>query len=689
MKSPERYTVTSALPYANGPLHIGHLAGAYLPADIYVRFLRSKGKEVLFICGSDEHGAAITLRAKKEGISPREIVDKYHALLDKSFSDLGISFDVYHRTSSEEHYAFASDFFLKLLDKKTLEEISSEQYYDEEFGVFLADRYITGTCPKCSSEKAYGDQCEKCGSTLSPLELISPVSTLSGKTPVLRTTVHWYLPLQSFENWLRKFILEGKDEDVQIHNPSEWKNHVLGQCKSWLDAGLHARAMTRDLDWGVPVPLPGMDGKVLYVWLDAPLGYITATKHWATNKGEDWEKWWKSDSSRLIHFIGKDNIVFHCLIFPALLKAHGSYIFPYNVPAMEFMNLEGEKISTSREWAVWVHEYVQEFPGKEDVLRYVLASLMPEQKDSEFTWADYRDRNNNELADILGNFVNRVVVLSEKYYSGKSPSTGELSDSYRVVLENIRLCGESCGKFIEGFRFRDALSEAMNLARIGNKFLTEEEPWKLSKTNPDKAEAVLYVCTQITAALGIFLEPFLPFTASKLRAIYGMAQIPWDDVSGSLIPGGTSIQNPGILFNKVDDAVVEFQRNKLTARKEKVANQVAAVADIKPSTNYEAFSKMDLRSGTIVHAEKIAKAKKLLQLTVDIGIEKRNVVSGIAEYYSPEEVIGKKVCLLSNLEPREIKGVLSEGMILMAESPDGKLIFVSPASDLPNGSGIR
>lgn len=689
MKSPARYTVTSALPYANGPLHIGHVAGAYLPADIYVRYLRSKGKEVLFICGSDEHGAAITLRAKKEGISPREIVDKYHGLLEKSFRDLGIGFDVYHRTSSKEHHEFAGDFFLKLLEQKTFEEISSEQYYDEEFGVFLADRYITGTCPKCGNEKAYGDQCEKCGSTLSPTELISPVSTLSGKSPVLRNTLHWYLPLQSFEEWLRKFILEGKDGEAQVHDPSEWKNHVLGQCKSWLDGGLHARAMTRDLDWGVPVPLPGMEGKVLYVWLDAPLGYITATKHWASEKSEDWEKWWKSDDSRLIHFIGKDNIVFHCLIFPALLKAHGSYILPYNVPAMEFMNLEGEKISTSREWAVWIHEYLEEFPGKEDVLRYVLGSLMPEQKDSEFTWADYRDKNNNELADILGNFVNRVVVLSEKYYDGKSPSKGDLSESFGEVLESIRRCGENCGNFIEGFRFRDALSEAMNLARTGNKFLTEKEPWKLVKSDPGKAEAVLYVCTQITAALGVFLEPFMPFTAAKLLGIYGMNSLPWDEVSGELVAAGTAIQNPGILFAKVEESVVEEQIKKLTARKETVNKQSLEVVPIKPATSYEEFSKMDLRSGTIVHAEKVAKAKKLLQLTVDIGTEKRNVVSGIAEFFSPEEIIGKKVCLLANLAPRDIRGILSEGMILMAEAPDGKLTFVSPAEDTLNGSTIR
>lgn len=689
MKSPARYTVTSALPYANGPLHIGHVAGAYLPADIYVRYLRSKGKEVLFICGSDEHGAAITLRAKKEGISPREIVDKYHGILEKSFKDLGIRFDVYHRTSSEEHHAFAGDFFLKLLEEKTFEEISSDQYYDEEYGVFLADRYITGTCPKCGNDRAYGDQCEKCGSTLSPTELINPISTLSGRAPVLRTTVHWYLPLQSFEDWLRKFILEGKDGEVQVHEPSEWKNHVLGQCKSWLDGGLHARAMTRDLDWGVPVPLPGMDCKVLYVWLDAPLGYITATRHWAKNNGEDWEKWWKSDDSRLIHFIGKDNIVFHCLIFPALLKAHGSYILPYNVPAMEFMNLEGEKISTSREWAVWIHEYLEEFPGKEDVLRYVLGSLMPEQKDSEFTWADFRDKNNNELADILGNFVNRVVVLSEKYYDGKSPGDGPLSDNYREVLESIRLHGESCGNFIEGFRFRDALAEAMNLARAGNKFLTEQEPWKLIKTDPDKARAVLYICTQITAALGIFLEPFMPFTAAKLRGIYGLEQIPWDSVNGELVAGGTPIQNPGILFAKVEDSVVEEQVKKLMLRKEHAKSLSMAVTPIKSATSYEEFSKMDLRSGTIVHAEKVAKAKKLLQLTVDIGLEKRNVVSGIAEFFSPEEVIGRKVCLLANLEPRDIRGIRSEGMILMAESAEGKLTFVSPSAETPDGSIIR
>lgn len=689
MNQPARYTVTAALPYANGPLHIGHIAGAFLPADIYVRFLKSSGREVAFICGSDEHGAAITIRAKKEGISPREIVDKYHEILRDSFISLGIKFDIYHRTSSPEHHQMASDFFLELYHKGVFEEKSNEQYFDTEAGQFLADRYITGTCPKCGNERAYGDQCENCGSTLSPTELINPVSTLSGNPPVLKKTSHWYLPLDRYEQWLKSFIEKGEDDGKKHHYPEEWKHHVLGQCRSWIDGGLHERAMTRDLNWGVPVPLPHAEGKVLYVWLDAPIGYITATKVWADAKGEDWKKWWCDEDSRLIHFIGKDNIVFHCLIFPALLKAHGNFNLPYNVPAMEFMNLEGEKISTSRDWAVWIHEYVKEFKDREDVLRYVLCALMPEQKDSEFTWKDYHDRNNNELADVLGNFINRVVTLTAKYYEGILPEPGTHDTEALAVLESIQLIGEKVGSLIEAFKFREALNEAMGLARLGNKYMTDAEPWKVIKTDPEKVKSILFVCNQIAANLSIILEPFLPFTAAKLAGTYALSNTSWSAIGKDLLKSGCQIGNPGILFAKVDDELVSAQVEKLNIRRETMKQSGLKPAELKAESSFDDFAKIDIRTGTILTAEKVAKAKKLLKLTIDIGLEKRTVVSGIAEFYEPEQIIGQQVCFLANLAPREIRGVMSQGMILMAEQPDGKLSFVSPPGGVSPGSVVR
>lgn len=681
--STKRYTVTAALPYANGPLHIGHVAGAYLPADIFVRYLRSSGKEVAFICGSDEHGAAITLRAKKEGTTPREIVDRYHEMLKDSFIKLGINFDIYHRTSSPEHKKMASDFFLELYKKDVFTKKTTEQYFDEEAGQFLADRYISGTCPKCGYESAYGDQCENCGSTLSPTELKNPVSTLSGKTPVLKMTTHYYLPLDRYEDWLKAFILEGRDGEKQHHDPKEWKNHVIGQCRSWLDGGLQERAMTRDLDWGVPVPLKGEEGKVLYVWLDAPIGYISATKALT----ENWEKWWKDDDSELIHFIGKDNIVFHCLIFPSLLKAHGEFVLPTNVPAMEFMNLEGQKISTSRNWAVWIHEYIKDFPDMQDAMRYTLCSLMPENKDSEFTWSDFRDRNNNELADILGNFVNRVVVLTGKYYDGKVPVFDSKDESAQEVLKEIKLYADRVGDSIRKYRFRDALLEAMNLARMGNKYLTDSEPWKLIKQDEDAVRSIMYSCIQICGALSIVLEPFLPFTSQKLRKAFGTEGLNWTEVNQSMVSSGTLVSNPRILFRKVDDKEVEQQLEKL--EKSKKAAVESSLEEIKPEASFDDFTKMDIRTGVITAAEKVAKAKKLLKLTVDIGVESRTVVSGIAEFFQAEEVVGKKVCLLANLAPRKIRGVESQGMVLMAESPDGSLDFVQPGEDSVPGSVIR
>ncbi len=668
--------VTSALPYANGPLHIGHVAGALLPADIYVRYLKAAGEEVLYVCGSDEHGAAITLRAKKEGVSPQEIVDRYHNLMKETTAKFGINFDLYDRTSTPEHHKSAQDFFLTLLEKGAFEVKSEEQFYDEQEQQFLADRYITGTCPKCSHDKAYGDQCENCGSALSPTDLIDPRSVLSGSKPVLKKTELWYLPMGDHEDWLRDYIEKGELNGKHHHEVKEWKRHVIGQCKSWIDSGLQSRAMTRDLDWGVPVPVEGAEGKVLYVWLDAPIGYISATKRWAEENGQDWEPWWKDEDTHLVHFIGKDNIVFHCLIFPILLKAHGGYNLPYNVPANEFMNLEGEKISTSRNWAVWLHEYLEEFPGHEDELRYVLTSIMPEQKDSEFTWNDYRDRVNNELADILGNFINRAVVLTHKYYEGHVPAPNELTDTDRAVLDLIAQTPVKVGELVRGYRFREAQLEAMNLARAGNKYLTEEEPWKVAKTDPERVKTIMYVCLQVTANLPFVLHPFLPNTSAKIAQALHLDHLKLKDAGQNLLAPGTAIDKTPILFTKVDEEVVAKQVQKLEdAKKASVTRQVAEAA---PNIEFEQFAGLDLRVAEIIEAERVPKTKKLLKLKVNTGLDERTVVSGIAEHYAPEDVVGKKVCLLINLAPRKIRGVESQGMILMAEDAEGKLIFMSP-----------
>jgi methionyl-tRNA synthetase len=686
MNEPKRYLITAALPYANGPLHIGHIAGAYLPADIYVRYLKANNKDVAFVCGSDEHGAAITLRAHKEGKTPKDIVDYYHQLMHQAFVDFGIDFDVYHRTSSEEHHAMSQEVFKKLLDKGMFEVEKSQQYYDPEAKQFLADRYIMGTCPKCANDRAYGDQCEKCGSALSPLELIDPHSTLSGSKPELRETSHWYLPMGNHEGWIKPFIQDGTLDGIQHHITKEWKAHVLGQCMSWIDGGLQSRAMTRDLEWGVPVPVEGADGKVLYVWMDAPIGYITNTKVWADKNGKNWEDYWKSEDSRLIHFIGKDNIVFHCIIFPIILKAHGDFVLPYNVPANEFMNLEGDKISTSRNWAVWLHEYLQEFPGKQDEMRYVLCSIMPEQKDSEFTWQDFKDRVNNELADILGNMVNRVFVLNNKYYNGILPDVNgyERDETDREVAEGIEQSYRLIGEKLQAFRFREALAEAMQMARWGNKYLTETEPWKLQKTNPERTAFILFQCTQLLAKLTVALEPFLPNTAEKIRAGLQMEKLDWQGAQGNiLLPAGHAIGSIGILFEKITDEQVAFQVEKL--KQAKVLSQ-AVVEPQKENISFEQFQQMDLRMVKILEAEKVAKTKKLLKLKVDTGMDQRTVVSGIAEHYEPEQLIGKTVLMLVNLAPREIKGIESQGMILMAENVQGMLSALQPDKDVQPGN---
>lgn len=689
MKEPKRYLVTSALPYANGPLHIGHIAGAYLNADIFVRYLRLKGKDVAFICGSDEHGAAITLRAKKEGKTPREIVDHYHAIMKKAFADFGISFDEYHRTSSPEHKEMSQQIFLNLEKKGSFEVETSKQYFDEEAKQFLADRYIVGTCPNCASERAYGDQCENCGRTLSPLDLINPHSTLSGSKPVLKETSHWFLPMAHHESWVRDYISEGKLNNEQHHDPKTWKAHVVGQCMSWIDGGLQSRAMTRDLDWGVPVPLAGAEGKVLYVWLDAPIGYITNTKVWAEKNGRNWEDYWKSDDSQVIHFIGKDNIVFHCIIFPIILKEHGGFNLPINVPANEFMNLEGDKISTSRNWAVWLHEYLEEFPGKQDEMRYVLASIMPEQKDSEFTWVDYRDRINNELADILGNFVNRVFVLMHKYYNGVVPEIkGTASKAEEDAGKQAFESYQQVGKKIEEFRFREALAEAMNIARAGNKLLTETEPWKLVKTDADATARILRSCLNFVADAAYCLQPFLPFTSEKIRQALDIKWCSWDDLGkGELIATGHTIGTLPILFEKITDEIVGAQMAKLEASKK--TTQVSVTESIKENIDFETFQKMDIRLVKILEAEYVPKTKKLLKLTVDTGADKRTVVSGIAEHYKPEEVVGKTVLFLANLAPREIKGIKSEGMILMAGNDQSGLSFMSPEKPMNPGDMVK
>lgn len=683
--SKDKFTVTAALPYANGPLHLGHVAGVYLPADIFVRFLRMNDHDVAFICGSDEHGAAITLRAKKEGISPQEIVDKYNAIIGKAFSDFNISFDIFHRTSSKLHHETAQDFFKKLDNEGQFTKETSEQFYDEEYHQFLADRYITGTCPNCKSENAYGDQCESCGTSLSPKDLINPISTLSGKKPVLKETYHWYLPMQNHEAWLKDWIQKGTLDGVQQHDPTKWRNQVIGQCMSWIDNGLRPRAMTRDLDWGVKVPVEGADGKVLYVWLDAPIGYISATKQWAIDNNRNWEDYWTGDR-KLVHFIGKDNIVFHAIIFPILLKAHGGLILPDNVPAYEFLNLEGGKFSTSRNWAVWLHEYIERYPTRIDELKYVLTAIAPETKDSEFTWKEYQTRVNSELADILGNFVNRALVLTHKYYEGKVPARNTLTAEDEKVFAEIADIPNRISKLVYQYKLREAQAEAMNLARLGNKYLADSEPWKLIKTDPDRVQTIMNIALQITANLSIVLQPFLPDTAAKLESFLNIQNTSWDKTGYSdLLDAGHSINKPEILFSKIEDELVEEEVKRL----EEKAKENMKFAPQKEETSFDDFMKMDIRLGKILSAEKVEKADKLLKLTVDTGIDKRTIVSGIAQHYSPEEVIGKTVTVLLNLAPRKIRGVESQGMILMAENAEGELAFISPEKDFEGGSEVR
>ncbi len=682
----KRNTVTAALPYANGPVHIGHLAGCYIPADIYVRYLRSKGDDVVFVCGSDEHGVPITIKAKKEGITPQQVVDKYHKMMGDSFKEFGISFDVYSRTSSKIHHETASDFFRNLYDKGVFTEQVTEQYYDEEAKQFLADRYIIGTCPKCANENAYGDQCEKCGTSLSPTELINPRSTLSGAKPVLRQTKNWFLPLDKLSPKIKAYIESHPD----------WKANVYGQCKSWLDSGdgLQPRAMTRDLDWGVPVPVDGADGKVLYVWFDAPIGYISATKELFANTAEPnkWELYWKDKESRLIHFIGKDNIVFHCIIFPAMLMEQGEFILPDNVPANEFLNLEGDKISTSRNWAVWLHEYLIDFKGKEDVLRYTLSANMPETKDNDFTWKDFQTKNNSELADIYGNFINRVLVLTNKNHNGIVPEASEYTKGDLLILEEMTRIPDKIADSLDKFRFREAQSEMMNLARLGNKYLADQEPWKLIKTDEKRVRTIMNIAVQISANLAIVCEPFLPFTSAKLFKMLNLSPLKWSHAknSNNISAGHKINENPEILFTKIEDEQVIAQVNKLEESKKLNAASSVTLAPALPEITYEDFSKLDIRVGTILEAERVPKTDKLLKLTIDTGLDKRTVVSGIAEWYKPEDAIGKKVSILVNLAPRKIKGIESKGMILMAENPQGELSFVQAVKDeTGNGSIIK
>lgn len=676
----KRHLITSALPYANGPLHIGHLAGAYLNADIYVRHLRAQGEEVLWVCGSDEHGAAITIRAQQEGISPQQVVDKYHGIIEGAFKGLDIEFDIYHRTSSPLHHETASDFFLELNAKNSFTQKETEQYYDEEAQMFLADRYITGTCPKCDNPDAYGDQCERCGSALSPTDLINPQSTLSGATPVIRKTTHWFLPMDQHEEWIKEWLNQGTLDGKKLHEPSEWKKHVLGQCRSWVESGLHPRAMTRDLKWGVPVPLPDGKDKVLYVWLDAPIGYISATKAWCEANGKDWRDYWQNEETELLHFIGKDNIVFHCIIFPILLKAHGDFILPKNVPANEFLNLEGDKISTSRNHAVWLHEYLEEMPGRVDELRYVLASILPEAKDSEFTWDDYKARVNNELVAILGNFVNRCVVLTHKYYEGVVPA---LSEGAELPVEVKELFASNLGGIdtaMRAFRFREALQLAMQAARIGNKFLADTEPWKLIKTDPEAVKDIMHIALLLVEHVAKALTAFLPETSGKLKAMLSI------QVGGSLTAGSTI--GPAVhLFKKVEDSEIEAQKAKLV--KPETIEVEPETPKRKPMITFDDFTKLDIQVGRITAAEKVEGADKLLKLSVDMGTEERCIVSGIAEHYSSDEVIGKQVSVLVNLAPRKIRGVESQGMILMAEDAEGNLAFVSPEKEIASGSTVR
>lgn len=676
-KNFKRTLVTAALPYANGGVHIGHLAGVYVPADIYVRYLRLKKKDVLFICGSDEHGVPITLRAKKEGCTPQDVCDRFHALIKKSFADFGISFDIYSRTTSKIHAETASAFFRTLYDKGVFVEKESEQYYDEEAKTFLADRYITGECPHCHFPKAYGDQCEHCGSTLSPNELINPKSAVSGSKPVLKKTKHWYLPLDKYQPWLEKWILE---------EHKEWRPNVYGQCKSWIDMGLQPRAVSRDLDWGIPVPVEGAEGKVLYVWFDAPIGYISNTKELR----DDWETWWKDPSTRLVHFIGKDNIVFHCIVFPTMLKAEGSYILPDNVPANEFLNLEDDKISTSRNWAVWLDEYLVDFPGKQDVLRYVLTANAPETKDNNFTWKDFQARNNNELVAVYGNFVNRALVLTDKYYGGVVPEQGELTDYDRQTISEFTGVKADVEKLLDEFRFRDAQKEAMNLARIGNKYLADSEPWKLQKTDPKRVETILNLSLQLVANLAIAFEPFLPFSSKKLRHMLNMEEFDWNDLgSTTLIVAGHKINKPELLFEKIDDAPIQAQVDKLLATK--AANEAAGrkAEPQKADMPFENFEKMDLRVGTVKECVKVEKSDKLLRFVIDDGLETRTIVSGIAKFYKPEELVGKQVCFIANLPPRKLRGIESQGMILSAENPDGTLSLLTPDRKCADGACVK
>lgn len=677
----KRKMITAALLYANGPVHIGHLAGVYIPADVYARFQRNTGQEIAFICGSDEHGIPITIRAKKEGITPQEVVDKYHEIIKKSFSDLGISFDEYSRTTSKKHYEISQEFFLNLYNKGKFEEEISEQFFDEQAGEFLADRYIVGTCPKCSNENAYGDQCEKCGSTLSPTELINPKSMLSGNTPVLKETKNWYLPLNEYENFLNEWIIKGHQYD--------WKPNVYGQVKSWLNDGLKPRAMTRDLNWGVPVPLPNAEGKVLYVWFDAPIGYISFTQEWAEKNGKNWKDFWQNEETDLIHFIGKDNIVFHCIIFPSMMKAHGDYIMPKNVPAFEFLNLENDKISTSRNWAVWAHEYIEDFPDQQDALRYALLSSAPETKDNNFTWKDFQTKNNSELVGIFGNFINRVTVLTQKYYNGIVPQPNEFEQVDKDLYHEMQQIPEKIGKNLDEFRFRDALTEMMNLARLGNKYLADEEPWKVIKDNPERVKTQMFCALQVAGALAYLCEPFLPFTSQKMKSGLNLGNKNWYEVLNTPpIPTGHQINEMPLLFSKIEDDVIEAQIKKLENTKINNKKTNPNANPMKEQISFDDFTKIDLRTATILEAEKVEKADKLLKLKVDTGVDVRTVVSGIAESFSPEEIIGKQVMILLNLAPRKIRGIESQGMLLLTTKPDGKLSFVTPDEKLENGIEI-
>jgi len=689
-KSWKRTTVTSALPYANGPIHIGHLAGVYIPADIYVRYLRSKGEEVLFIGGSDEHGVPITIKARQQGITPQQVVDKYHGMIKDSFEKFGISFDIYSRTSNPIHHETASEFFTTLYEKGEFIEKTTLQYYDEEHHTFLADRYIIGKCPRpdCGNEKAYGDQCEKCGTSLSPDDLINPRSALSGAVPVKKETKHWYLPLDKYQAWLDEWIIKGHKDD--------WKPNVYGQCKSWLDHGLQPRAVTRDLDWGVKVPLPGTEGKVLYVWFDAPIGYISATREWGEKTGKDWKTWWKDKDSRLIHFIGKDNIVFHCIIFPSMLKEEGSYILPDNVPAFEFLNLEGRKISTSENWAVWLHEYLEEFPGREDVLRYTLTTTAPETKDNDFTWKDFQAKNNSELLNIFGNFVNRTVVLTHKYYDGKVPAKGELSEADKAVMEEIMTFPGRIGDILENFRFREALAEMMNLARLGNKYLTDAEPWKLIKTDPERVKTIMNISLEICANLAILCEPFLPFTSIKLSKMMNLPVRKWSEAGNpELLEPGHLIGQAAYLFEKIEDSTIQAQVQKLLDTKKQNEAMTAQsqpkpeIDPVKGTIAYDDFAKLDIRVCTVEAAEKVEGADKLLKLSVNTGLERRTIVSGIALYYKPEDLIGKQFCFILNLAPRKIRGIESNGMILSGEDLDGTLRLIAPQQKMADGSGVK